>query len=124
MWISKNMAEDKETAAAAVGIARGSTDARISSVTAGGKGRNALVMPAGMLSLPEMNEKEVNITTEEGTVCLGVEMGYYGGDIEPGEVLLFSSGEASVRLKRDGSRCIYCTGLYINDEEVSGIGSV
>ena len=42
MWISKNMAEDKETAAAAVGIARGSTDARISSVTAGGKGRNAL----------------------------------------------------------------------------------
>lgn len=119
MWISKNMASDRAAAPAVTGVSDESVDARISSFTSGGKGRNALVMPAGMISLPEKNKKIVTIATEEGTVCLGVEPGHFGGEIEPGEVLLFSSGEASVRLKKDGSIRIYCTAIYINDTEVT-----
>ncbi len=119
MWLSKSIASDKTTAPAVTGVADGSIDARISSYTSEGKGRNALVMPAGMLSLPEKNEKVVTILTEEGAVCLGVKPGYFGGEIEPGEVLLFSSGNASVRLMRDGSIRIKCTSLYINDTEVT-----
>ena len=56
--------------------------------------------PYGIKSLPPAGENAVGVAAGEKVFCLGVEIDPEG--LQPGELVLFSSGGAKITLTRDG----------------------
>ena len=59
--------------------------------------------------MPTLGEKSIVLPTSTGDICLGVLAGNL--DLEPGELMLCSSGGASILLKNDGY-------VYINGKKI------
>lgn len=68
------------------------------------------VAPCGIAYVPRVGEKCVVLPTDDKDVCLGVIS--ERKDLEPGELMLFSSGGASIVLKNNGK-------VLINGREVN-----
>lgn len=111
MWISKNIAEDPDNRAASAGSVGNSANLRISANSADGSGQCAMVTPPGIYSLPMRNQDAVVLQTKNGPVCVGLRMGMFRGEIEPGEIVLRSYGGAEIKLDNEGK-------VWINGVEV------
>ncbi len=72
-----------------------------------------VVAPYGIVYMPPVGENSVVLPTEEGEICLGVIA--KEKNLNPGELMLFSKGGASVILKNDGS-------VIINGQVFGGEG--
>ena len=72
--------------------------------------RVPLTAPAGIAYVPARGEKAVVVQSSGGAVCPGVIMAQ-PSDLEPGELMLFSAGGASIVLKNNGT-------VLINGREV------
>ena len=119
MWISKNIAENTGSENIAMtGSIGGSIDLRVSAASGDGTGRCAMILPPGVISLPERDEEAVMLHTRSGSLCIGVKKGYYGGNIEPGETIICSSGGAEIKLTQNGEIHIFCDKIFINEQEV------
>lgn len=59
-----------------------------------------VVAPYGVVYIPPLNEKSVVLPTEKYTACIGVIAPQV--DLEPGELMLYSKGGASIVLKNSG----------------------
>ncbi|MBQ0097928.1 MAG: hypothetical protein KBS62_03205 [Oscillospiraceae bacterium] len=68
------------------------------------------VAPYGIAYVPKVGEKCVVLPTDDRDVCLGVVA--QQRDLEPGELMLFSSGGATILLKNNGK-------VLINGQEVN-----
>ena len=91
-----------------------SADRRVTANAVSGTGQFAIVAPGGMMYIPRPQEEAVMIAGDIEPLCLGVKMLRNDYHIEPGEVVLFSGGGASITLKNDGT--IHLDGdVYIND---------
>ncbi len=96
-----------------------SADRRIAASVVHGTGQCAIVSPGGMMYLPAAQDEAVVAAGDTESLCLGIKMMDNPYRIEPGEIVLFSRGGASVILKNDGS--IHLNGtIYINDHEWEG----
>ncbi len=60
-----------------------------------------IVAPFGVAYNPPVGEKSVVLPLQDGRACVGVIAPYKM--LEPGEVMLFSKGGASIVLKNDGT---------------------
>ena len=97
MWLGKKIASrQKEAERPVAGTQNGGLLLQSSSeyreVAAAG--------PYGVKSLPPAGENAVGVVSGEKTFCLGVEIDPKG--LQPGELVLFSSGGAKITLTRDG----------------------
>ncbi len=111
MWISKNIISQNDGISASSGKVGHSTNLRVSAVSGNGTGQLIMMTPPGIYSLPTGNQPSVVLQTKNGPVCIGMRMGAFSGVIEPGEIILRSSGGAEIRLSNDGN-------VYINGREV------
>lgn len=59
-----------------------------------------IIAPFGVVYNPPLNEKSVVLPTENYAACIGVVAPNV--DLEPGEVMLYSKGGASIVLKNTG----------------------
>ena len=59
------------------------------------------VSPGGFAYMPVTGEKTVVISGEDGAMCLGV-FAQPSEHLQPGELMLYSAGGASIVLKNDG----------------------
>jgi phage gp45-like len=57
--------------------------------------------PYGIVSVPPVGSRSLILPTDGGCVCLGV-IGAQAAELEQGELMLCSSGGASIVLKNDG----------------------
>lgn len=91
-----------------------SADRRIAANAVHGTGQCVILSPGGMMYIPLPQEEVVVMDGDTEPLCLGVKMLHNDHHIEPGEVMLFSNGGASVILKNDGSIRLNGT-VYINN---------
>ncbi len=111
MWISKNIIERSGVGTAASGVVGNSANLRVSATSGYGIEKCAMITPPGIYSIPTGRQPLVVLQTQNGPVCIGMRMGTYYGNIEPGEIVLQSHGGAQIRLSNDGK-------VYINGREV------
>ena len=79
-------------------------------VNASSEFRNIPILaPYGITYVPTLGEKSIVLPTSNGAICVGVLAG--NQDLEPGELMLCSSGGASILLKNDGY-------VYINGKKI------
>jgi len=57
--------------------------------------------PGGIAYVPRLGDSSVVLPTESGDVCIGV-IAPLPQPLEPGELMLYSAGGASIVLKNDG----------------------
>lgn len=112
MWISRKIGKIKEPQGAVTGTVKGSTNVRLSTASVDGSGACSMVCVPGIISIPASGDRVIVLQTADGSVCLGVRVPHYDGTIEPGELLLQSSGGASIKLANNGK-------VYINGQEVT-----
>ncbi|MDP4119454.1 MAG: hypothetical protein Q8876_00135 [Bacillota bacterium] len=102
MWLPKYMAQNTKKP----------QSADIGGVTSAGEGQVFIdaskeyrslpvVVPFGIAYIPPTGENSVVLPLSSGEVCLGVTM--KDKNLAAGELMLFSSGGASIILKNDGS---------------------
>lgn len=66
-----------------------------------GCGKYHMAVPGGIAYAPSKGEQAVVVSTEAGTVCLGV-LHENTEHLEEGELMLYSAGGAVILLKNDG----------------------
>ena len=111
MWMNEYIAArsfDREEAA--IGKVGASENGRVSVSATRDYHRVPLVAPAGIYWLPAQGARSVVVQSSGGAVCAGV-ITQPPGELEPGELMLCSSGGASIVLKNDGK-------VLINGREV------
>ncbi len=118
MWLSRSFLKEKKDRYASVGVVGGSEDVRVSAASESGTEHCAMVVPAGMISVPSKEDEAVIIETKDCPVCVGVKRGYYGNNYSPGEVILFSDGGSRILLDNQGDIYITAGHLYLNGEEI------
>ncbi len=75
-----------------------------------------LASPYGIAYNPPNGETAVVIPTETGNLMMGIST-VIQENLQPGEVMLFSGGDAKILLNKDGK--IFITGkVYINNKEI------
>ncbi len=113
MWLTSFMAKntkDKKTASA--GSVTGVKGGRVE-VDASLRQLNLpIVSPYGVVYVPPVGEQAVLVSTDAGDACIGVITKEYN-DLKQGELMLCSSGGASIVLKNDGT-------VLINGKEFGG----
>lgn len=101
MWISKEICQSKKDSNKSdVGEVNGVIGDKI---TVQGKQEYReipLSLPFGVVSIPKEGTRAVVLPTETGFVCSGTIP--QNVDLNPGEVMLYSSGGASIVLKNNG----------------------
>lgn len=101
MWLSKEICESKgESTKADIGPINGIIG---DTVTVQGKQEYReipLSLPFGIVAIPKEGTKGVVIPTENGYVCSGTIPDNI--ELDPGEVMLYSWGGASIILKNNG----------------------
>ncbi len=111
MWLGRSMIKGETGVAAVAGGVRASADRRVTASAESGKSQYATVAPPGIVSCASKGEDAVVMQTSSGPLCIGVRTSYHGYYIEPGEIILYSAGGATLRLANDGK-------VYINNREV------
>lgn len=113
MWLTSFMAKN----------IRNSNSVSAGSITASKEGRVEVdcdarhlnlpvVSPYGVVYVPPVGAQAVMVTTSMGDACAGV-VNQRAQGLEPGELMLCSSGGASIVLKNDGT-------VLINGKEFGG----
>ncbi len=77
-------------------------DRRIAANSANGTGQFALAAPSGIIYIPNADEDAVVVSTDSGQICIGVRIPYNTYNLNPGELMLYSAGGATIFLKNDG----------------------
>lgn len=122
MWITRNLLKENNDSPASVSIVGSSADVSVSAASEKGTEHCAMVVPAGMISVPMSDDETVLLETKDCPVCLGVKIGYYGKPYSPGEVILFSRGGSTILLDNQGDIHITAGHLYLNGEEIGNGG--
>ena len=120
MWLGKKIASrQKEAERPVAGTISGEQNGGLLLQSSSEYREVAAAGPYGVKSLPPAGENAVGVVSGEKTFCLGVEIDPMG--LQPGELVLFSSGGAKITLTRDGK--IQLEGqVFINGAEQSGGG--
>ena len=102
MWISRYMTENSFGGdSASVGVVRASQGDEVTVSATNEHFSLPVALPYGIAYAPPVGCRSVVLPTEAGNICLGV-IGEKRDDLEPGELMLTSSGGASIVLKNDG----------------------
>jgi len=110
MWLMNYITNNSHTAPRAVRGELSVGEANGTAVSASGEHKQLeLCFPYGLVSVPPAGEQAVVLPLDGGEVGLGVIS--QATDLEPGELMLFSKGGASVVLKNNGK-------VLINGREV------
>ncbi len=110
MWLMEYITNNSMTAPVAVkgNVNRNSSNS--TAVNSSGEHKNLVnCFPYGVVSVAPTGEKAVVLPLADGEVGLGVIA--RSGELEAGEVMLYSKGGASIVLKNDGR-------VLINGEEI------
>lgn len=111
MWINEYMtAKPFGTSNAATGEIRSSANGSVAVSSMRDYGALPLITPAGIACVPVSGASTVVMDSAGGAVCLGV-IAAPPEPLEPGEVMLYSAGGASIVLKNSGK-------VLINGREV------
>lgn len=103
MWISKNISNIKNNNDIAYeGKITQSADRRVSVNATNGVEQFSLMAPPGIVYIPKKSENAVVLSTDMGKMCIGVRIPQNSFELEAGEIMLYSSGGATVILKNDG----------------------
>ncbi len=102
MRLSKKIGSRRSPVGCSAGSIRSSADRRITATAVNGTGSCALVAPGGMAYLPQAQDDVVVLSDEKEQICIGVKNMNRNFGIQPGELILFSSGGASIHLTNDG----------------------
>lgn len=111
MWINEYMTGQpfvRENAS--TGEIRTARDGNVSVSSTRDYGALPLIAPAGVAYVPLSGSSAVVMDSAGGAVCLGVIVPQ-AGELEPGELMLYSAGGASIVLKNSGK-------VLINGREV------
>jgi len=101
MWISQQMiAAQKAQPQAQLGAVTGNVQAGIVAQGAGEYRNLQAVAPYGIAYLPPDGAQAVIFVSDSGNICMGTLAENKG--IQPGEVMLYSAGGASIYLKNSG----------------------
>lgn len=101
MWLGKKIASrQKEAERPVAGTISGEQNGGLLRQSSSEYREVAAAGPYGVKSLPPAGENAVGVVSGEKTFCLGVEIDPKG--LQPGELVLFSSGGAKITLTRDG----------------------
>ena len=114
MWLAQYIAKQEDSRPDRGAVSRGSggrADFNGSAV----HGSLKLVAPYGIIYNPPADCEGVALPCDGSRVIVGVTSGI-DPDLEPGELMLFSSGGASIVLKNDGK-------VYINGRDVTTSGT-
>ena len=112
MWINEYMTGRSFGAnAAAAGEIRATGNGNVAVSSTRDYGAVPLIAPAGIAYAPPAGSSTMVIDGAGGAVCLGVIVPAQA-DLEPGELMLYSAGGASIVLKNNGK-------VLINGREVS-----
>lgn len=113
MWLTSFMAKNiKEQVAATTGSVSGASSNEVQ-IEASQRHKNVpVIAPYGVVCVPPEGTQAVLVHTSSGDACVGVAAPLCT-DIEPGEVMLCSSGGATLVLKNDGR-------VLVNGKEVGG----
>ncbi len=120
MRISEKIANGKRSIHfCSSGTIKNSADRRIAASATNGTQQISIVSPGGMVYIPQQNDEAVVISNDAEQLCVGVKVinNYY--DIDPGEIVLFSAGGASVHLTNEGKVLIEGD-VYINGVKSEG----
>lgn len=99
------------------GLIRTSADRRVTATEGNGTGPCAIVSPGGMSYIPQPHEEAVVLTFGGQQLCVGVRVTKNEFGVQPGELVLYSSGGASVHLKNNGQ--IHLRGeVYLNGSKL------
>lgn len=102
MWISRYVTDNSFSAdKPTVGEVRSASQQRVTVSATSEHYGLPLLAPCGIAYVPRRGDSSLVIPTEAGDVCAGV-ISSPDGDLEPGELMLYSSGGASIVLKNDG----------------------
>ena len=112
MWMNEYIAgRSLEKEESSLGEIRSSHEGRVGVASTRDYKRLPLVAPAGIAYVPAQGLQTVVVHSSGGAVCAGV-IAAPDEDLEPGELMLYSAGGASIVLKNNGS-------VLINGQEVS-----
>ena len=102
MWISRYVTENSFSKdSPSVGVVRAAGGEKVS-VSASSDHRSLpIAAPYGIAYVAPIGSRSLVLPTESGNVSLGV-IGEAGADLQPGEMMLYSAGGATVVLKNDG----------------------
>ena len=102
MWISRYVTENSfGKDSPSVGVVRASQGAKVAVSATNEHLALPVAQPYGIAYAPPVGSRSVVLPTEAGNVCLGV-IADMRDDLAPGELMLYSSGGASIVLKNDG----------------------
>ncbi len=111
MWINEYMAaQPLGTSSAATGQIRSAANGSVAVSSTRDYGALPMLAPAGVACVPVPGASTVVMDSAGGAVCLGV-VAIPPEPLEPGEVMLYSAGGASIVLKNSGK-------VLINGREV------
>ena len=112
MWINEYMTGRSFRAqGASAGEIRSSDNGSVSVSSTRDYGALPMIAPAGIAYVPVTGSSTVVMEGAGGAVCLGVVVESQEG-LQPGELMLYSAGGASIVLKNDGK-------VLINGREAS-----
>ncbi len=112
MWINEYMTGRSFSAAgASAGEIRSANNGNVSVSATRDYGALPLIAPAGIAYVPVAGAPTVVMEGAGGAVCLGVAV-MPQEELQPGELMLYSAGGASIVLKNSGK-------VLINGREVS-----
>ena len=118
MWLASIMANKQ---GAELSVSKGSVRSAVAGsveVDASRPLRNLPVaVPFGIVYVPPVGAEAVVATAESGEVCLGI-IGEGSPSLKAGEIKIYSSGNSSVTLTKDGKVLIEGD-VYINGKEVA-----
>jgi phage gp45-like len=109
MWITSYISKDKEKSPSFGEVSKSS----VSTINFNGSSilnDVNIVAPFGISYCPVSNSEGVVVPVQESTFMLGVKAGI-DDSLEPGELLLYSKGGASILLKNDGK-------VYVNGKAI------
>lgn len=102
MWISRYVTENSFSGESpSVGVIRAVGGDKVSVSATNDHPSLPVALPYGIAYAPPVGSRSLVLPTEAGSVCIGV-IGEIGGDLAPGELMLYSAGGASIVLKNDG----------------------
>ena len=102
MWISRYVTDHSFAGGSpSVGVVRAADGEKVSVSATGEHIALPLAAPYGVVCIPPVGSRSLVLPTEAGNVCLGV-IAAAPTDLEAGELMLRSSGGASIVLKNDG----------------------
>ena len=89
------------------GRVKGSSRGRVEINASSSFSKTPIAAPFGIAYVPPEGEKSVVVSTPDGEVCMGTISP--DKELNPGEIMLFSKGGATIKLSNDGN-------VYINGE--------